>query len=115
MSYLILKQTTSCKAIACCGIIVAGFLLGVDQEGASGKSTRKMIFVSPNQPTEKNHKYFRGTRLKIKMIWQILMLMSVLAELNTGKENTERFSDAINNPNNKNYSNKEYVLMISHI
>lgn len=36
MSYLILKQTTSCKAIACCGIIVAGFLLGVDQEGASG-------------------------------------------------------------------------------
>ncbi|XP_033746738.1 GDP-fucose transporter 1-like [Pecten maximus] len=35
-SYLILKQATSCKALACCGIIISGFLLGVNQEGAAG-------------------------------------------------------------------------------
>ncbi|ELT95609.1 hypothetical protein CAPTEDRAFT_180321 [Capitella teleta] len=36
LSYVILKQTTSWKAIVCCLIIIAGFLLGVDQEGVSG-------------------------------------------------------------------------------
>ncbi|KAK3101333.1 hypothetical protein FSP39_002767 [Pinctada imbricata] len=36
LSYLILNQTTSKKAIGCCGIIIAGFFLGVDQEGAAG-------------------------------------------------------------------------------
>lgn len=36
LSYLILKQTTSCKAIACCGIIIGGFALGVNQEGLTG-------------------------------------------------------------------------------
>ncbi|OWF48311.1 GDP-fucose transporter 1 [Mizuhopecten yessoensis] len=35
-SYLILKQATSCKSLACCGVIIAGFFLGVDQEGAAG-------------------------------------------------------------------------------
>ncbi|XP_060079008.1 GDP-fucose transporter 1-like [Ylistrum balloti] len=35
-SYLILKQATSCKALACCGVIIAGFFLGVDQEGEAG-------------------------------------------------------------------------------
>ncbi|CAL1534543.1 unnamed protein product [Lymnaea stagnalis] len=35
-TYLMLQQTTSGKALACCGIIIAGFFMGVDQEGASG-------------------------------------------------------------------------------
>lgn len=35
-SYLILKQTTSMQAIGCCAIIIGGFFLGVNQEGASG-------------------------------------------------------------------------------
>jgi len=35
-TYILLQQTTSVRAIGCCGIIIAGFLLGVDQEGASG-------------------------------------------------------------------------------
>ncbi|ESO02565.1 hypothetical protein HELRODRAFT_65661 [Helobdella robusta] len=36
LSYIILKQTTSGRAIACCGIIIAGFGLGVNQENAMG-------------------------------------------------------------------------------
>ncbi|KAM6943104.1 GDP-fucose transporter 1 [Xenentodon cancila] len=36
MSYFILKQTTSSQALMCCGIILGGFWLGVDQEGVAG-------------------------------------------------------------------------------
>ena len=36
MSYLILGQKTSMKAIICCGIIILGFYLGVDAEGDAG-------------------------------------------------------------------------------
>jgi len=36
MTYFILGQKTSLSAIACCGTIVGGFYLGVDQEDASG-------------------------------------------------------------------------------
>ncbi|XP_061102574.1 GDP-fucose transporter 1 isoform X1 [Conger conger] len=36
MSYVILKQTTSLYALLCCGVIIGGFWLGVDQEGAEG-------------------------------------------------------------------------------
>lgn len=35
-TYLILGQKTSTKCIACCGIIVIGFWLGVDQENIAG-------------------------------------------------------------------------------
>ncbi|WKY06923.1 hypothetical protein Q1695_006812 [Nippostrongylus brasiliensis] len=35
-TYLILGQRTSVKAIGCCLLIVAGFLMGIDQEDASG-------------------------------------------------------------------------------
>lgn len=36
LTYFILGQRTSLAAITCCGIIVGGFYLGVDQEDASG-------------------------------------------------------------------------------
>jgi GDP-fucose transporter C1 len=36
LTYFILGQGTSLAAIGCCGIIVGGFYLGVDQEDASG-------------------------------------------------------------------------------
>ncbi|XP_017334002.1 GDP-fucose transporter 1 isoform X2 [Ictalurus punctatus] len=36
LSYVILKQTTSLYAMLCCGIILGGFWLGVDQEDAAG-------------------------------------------------------------------------------
>lgn len=36
LSYVILKQTTSVQALLCCGIILGGFWLGVDQEGTAG-------------------------------------------------------------------------------
>ena len=36
LTYFILGQKTSLGAIACCGAIVGGFYLGVDQEDASG-------------------------------------------------------------------------------
>lgn len=32
LTYLVLKETTSVSAIACCAIIITGFVLGVDQE-----------------------------------------------------------------------------------
>ncbi|XP_030271356.1 GDP-fucose transporter 1 isoform X1 [Sparus aurata] len=35
-TYIILKQTTSYRALMCCGIILGGFWLGVDQEGIAG-------------------------------------------------------------------------------
>lgn len=41
----VLKQSTSWSAIGCCAIIVFGFMLGVDQEGAAGSlSIRGVIF-----------------------------------------------------------------------
>merc|ERR1711955_102701 len=36
LTYFILGQKTSLSAIMCCGIIVAGFYLGVDQEDQAG-------------------------------------------------------------------------------
>uniref|UniRef100_A0A8C6XL89 Solute carrier family 35 member C1 n=1 Tax=Naja naja TaxID=35670 RepID=A0A8C6XL89_NAJNA len=36
LSYLLLKQTTSVFALLSCGIIIGGFWLGIDQEGAEG-------------------------------------------------------------------------------
>ena len=36
-TYLILGQKTSFRAILCCGVIIVGFWLGVDQENNSGK------------------------------------------------------------------------------
>ncbi|XP_060733187.1 GDP-fucose transporter 1 isoform X1 [Tachysurus vachellii] len=36
LSYIILKQTTSLYALMCCGVILGGFWLGVDQEDAAG-------------------------------------------------------------------------------
>jgi hypothetical protein len=36
-TYFLLKQTTSVQALLCCGVIIFGFLLGVNQEGEAGK------------------------------------------------------------------------------
>ncbi|KAI7813908.1 putative GDP-fucose transporter 1 [Triplophysa rosa] len=36
LSYFVLKQTTSFYALLCCGFILGGFWLGVDQEGVAG-------------------------------------------------------------------------------
>ncbi|OQV16276.1 GDP-fucose transporter [Hypsibius exemplaris] len=36
MSYLILREYTSIKAIICCAVIISGFALGVDQENIAG-------------------------------------------------------------------------------
>ncbi|EDO42347.1 predicted protein [Nematostella vectensis] len=36
-TYVILGQSTSYKAVICCAVIIGGFLMGVDQEGSSGK------------------------------------------------------------------------------
>lgn len=35
-SYLILGQSTSWRALVCCGVIIGGFFLGVDQEDVAG-------------------------------------------------------------------------------
>lgn len=44
-SYLVLKQSTSFPAIGCCAVIIAGFTLGVDQEGVAGSlSVTGVIF-----------------------------------------------------------------------
>jgi len=38
-SYLLLGQKTQVPAMVCCGVIIGGFMLGVDQEGAAGSLT----------------------------------------------------------------------------
>ena len=45
-SYVMLKQTTSLKAIICCLVIIGGFVLGVDQEGATGVFVIFLMLVS---------------------------------------------------------------------
>ncbi|XP_044056154.1 GDP-fucose transporter 1 isoform X1 [Siniperca chuatsi] len=44
LSYVILKQTTSFQALLCCGIILGGFWLGVDQEGTTGSLSWSGVF-----------------------------------------------------------------------
>ncbi|XP_026176369.1 GDP-fucose transporter 1 [Mastacembelus armatus] len=44
LSYVILKQTTSLQALLCCGIILGGFWLGVDQEGMAGSLSWSGVF-----------------------------------------------------------------------
>lgn len=44
LSYVILKQTTSFRALMCCGIILGGFWLGVDQEGMTGNLSWLGVF-----------------------------------------------------------------------
>ncbi|KAJ4947891.1 hypothetical protein JOQ06_009922 [Pogonophryne albipinna] len=44
LSYIILKQTTSLQAIMCCGVILGGFWLGVDQEGMTGNLSWTGVF-----------------------------------------------------------------------
>ncbi|KAM4596953.1 GDP-fucose transporter 1 isoform 1-T1 [Fundulus diaphanus] len=44
LSFVILKQTTSLHAIICCGIILGGFWLGVDQEGLAGSLSWTGVF-----------------------------------------------------------------------
>ncbi|KAK6176697.1 hypothetical protein SNE40_014947 [Patella caerulea] len=43
-TYLMLGQSTSGKAIACCLIIISGFLLGVNQEGTTGSLSLMGVF-----------------------------------------------------------------------
>ncbi|XP_075322771.1 GDP-fucose transporter 1 isoform X1 [Odontesthes bonariensis] len=44
LSYVILKQTTSLQALSCCGVILGGFWLGVDQEGLAGSLSWSGVF-----------------------------------------------------------------------
>lgn len=44
LSYVILKQTTSMYAMVCCGVILGGFWLGVDQEGEAGSLSWSGVF-----------------------------------------------------------------------
>uniref|UniRef100_A0A1A8HDW1 Solute carrier family 35, member C1 n=1 Tax=Nothobranchius korthausae TaxID=1143690 RepID=A0A1A8HDW1_9TELE len=44
LSYVILKQTTSLQALTCCGIILGGFWLGIDQEGLAGSLSWTGVF-----------------------------------------------------------------------
>ena len=41
LSFYILGERTSCRTLICCGLIGAGFLLGVQQEDSTG---RKSVF-----------------------------------------------------------------------
>ncbi|KAG8430210.1 hypothetical protein GDO86_018243 [Hymenochirus boettgeri] len=44
LSYILLKQTTSTYALLSCGVILGGFWLGIDQEGAEGTLSWAGIF-----------------------------------------------------------------------
>jgi hypothetical protein len=39
-----LGQKTSYKALGCCGLIIGGFFLGIDQENALGKNHLNTVF-----------------------------------------------------------------------
>ncbi|XP_067929349.1 GDP-fucose transporter 1-like [Watersipora subatra] len=43
-TYVILGQTTSIKALLCCGVIIGGFFLGVDQEKGAGSLSIVGVF-----------------------------------------------------------------------
>ncbi|CAN9506653.1 unnamed protein product [Ophioblennius macclurei] len=43
-SYVILKKTTSVRALFCCGTILGGFWLGIDQEGSTGTLSWSGVF-----------------------------------------------------------------------
>lgn len=43
-TYVLLGQQTSLKAIACCGIIISGFLFGINEEGQGGDLSYKGVF-----------------------------------------------------------------------
>lgn len=46
-SYLILGHTTAPKALLCCGLIIFGFFLGVDQEDVTGWWFFENNFLNP--------------------------------------------------------------------
>lgn len=48
LSYAILRQTTSGKALGCCGIIIGGFALGVNQEGVTGMFVERKVESEPS-------------------------------------------------------------------
>lgn len=44
MTYIFFGEKTSNKALGCCGIIIAGFLLGIDQENGLGSLSLEGVF-----------------------------------------------------------------------
>ncbi|XP_053720618.1 GDP-fucose transporter 1 isoform X1 [Synchiropus splendidus] len=44
LSYVVLKQSTSLRALLCCGVILGGFWLGVDQENMAGALSWSGVF-----------------------------------------------------------------------
>lgn len=43
-SYLVLQKSTSARALGCCGVILGGFWLGIDQEGLTGTLSWSGVF-----------------------------------------------------------------------
>ncbi|XP_054626912.1 GDP-fucose transporter 1 [Dunckerocampus dactyliophorus] len=74
MTYVILKQTTSFNAILCCGIILGGFWLGVDQEGIAGSLSWSGVFfgVFASACVSLNAIYTKKTMLAVdENIWKL--------------------------------------------
>lgn len=44
LTYVFFGEKTSFKALMCCGIIILGFLLGIDQEKGLGNFSSERIF-----------------------------------------------------------------------
>ncbi|KHJ83842.1 hypothetical protein OESDEN_16453 [Oesophagostomum dentatum] len=71
-TYLILGQRTSARAIGCCFIIIAGFLLGVDQEDASGTlSILGVIFGVLASLSVALNAIYTQRRVKDILMWRI--------------------------------------------
>jgi GDP-fucose transporter C1 len=51
-TYLMLGQKTSYKALGCCGLIIAGFFLGIDQENALGKKLFTVVDIMGGSTNE---------------------------------------------------------------
>lgn len=48
MTFIFFGEKTSAKALGCCGIIILGFILGIDQENGlgNGELVYLVVFIS---------------------------------------------------------------------
>lgn len=107
LTYVVLKQPTSVNAVICCGVIVGGFILGVDQEQVAGTLSimgviygiLASLFVSLNAIFTKKVLPFVDENIwrlilynNFNAFWMFLPLMIFAGELN-GLLSFPRFFD----------------------
>ncbi|XP_064605074.1 GDP-fucose transporter 1-like [Liolophura sinensis] len=81
-TYVILNTKTSGKAMACCALIIAGFLLGVDQEGGTGHLSKLGVVygISASACVALNAIYTKKVLPKVdNNVWKLTLYNNVNA------------------------------------